>query len=79
MNTTEILAIANNNNKEENIGWIDENLGRSGTILQGSVPLSFEAGEGLETTGSTQQFLTGNVMSVGGWVGDEAVEVTYLT
>ena len=77
MNKTDILGTGNN--EGENIGWFDENLGSSGTILQGSVELPFETGAGLETTGSTQQFMTGDVMSVGGGVGDKAIEVTYST
>ena len=77
MNTTDILATGNN--EGENTGWLDENLGSSGTILQGSVELPFETGAVLETTGSTQQFMTGDVMSAGGGVGDKAIEVTYST
>ena len=77
MNTTDILGTGNN--EGENIGWFDENLGSSGTILQGSVELPFETGAGLETTGSTQQFMTGDVMRVGGGVGDKAIEVIHST
>ena len=77
MNTTDILTTGNN--EGGNIGGLDVNLGSSAPILQGSVPLPFQASTGLETTGSTQHFMTGNVMSVGGGVGDEAVDVTYST
>ena len=91
MNTTDILASENNEgenlqgdmNFSTNIGGLDTNIGGSGPILQSSIPMGagqpFEASAGLETTSSTQQFMTGNVMSVGGGVGDNAVDVTYST